>query len=135
MGDMKDAAFTQRVLELVAQADLHRDLFWRCDSNYAPVTFFVNCNDIFWWGCADAEKISPETVGLLEDAVADTLRVTGSSAYAGELFCARVRKMRPQGCFYEGMPESIAALFDACGPERAANEPGNTPRPARKARV
>ena len=123
-------AFVYRVLELVAKADLHRDLFWQC-SGHSHVTFLINCNDIFWWGCADAEEITPENVDLLESAIVDTTSV--KSAYAGELFCARVRKLRPQGCFYEGMPDTVAALFDACGPERAANEPGNTPRPAKGA--
>lgn len=30
-------------------------LWWRTDDEHAPVTFFASCNDLFMWGCADAE--------------------------------------------------------------------------------
>lgn len=29
---------------------LWEDIWWRTDDGYYPVTFLVNCNDLFWWG-------------------------------------------------------------------------------------
>jgi hypothetical protein len=44
-----------------------------------------------------------------------------SSRRGAELFCARVRKMRPQGAWYAYCPEAEWPLFDACGPERGVD--------------
>ena len=38
--------------------------------------------------------------------------------HGGELFCARIRKMRPQGACYAYYDKKDWHLFDACGPER-----------------
>jgi|HubBroStandDraft_4_1064222.scaffolds.fasta_scaffold00029_108 hypothetical protein len=91
---------------------------WRTDGEYAPVRFFINCNDQFWWGTGDNEDLTPENIGELEKAYADCNaidKVCGKH-HAQSLFCCRVRKMRPQGCCYP--PREYWHLFDACGPER-----------------
>lgn len=72
----------------------------------------INCNDLFYWGCADAEPIEVEDIPLLEQATED------SEYYGDLLFCARKRKMRPQGAYYQQFNEEDAALFNAAGPKR-----------------
>jgi hypothetical protein len=88
------------------------DLYWR--SGKDRVRFYVNCNDVFAWACADAVEITPENVHLLKKSLEDTK----GDACAGDLFCARVYEMRPQGACYSYYPKELWPLFDACGPER-----------------
>jgi hypothetical protein len=115
---ISDSADILKILQAVAEADRHGAVWWRTDGEWAPVTFFVNCNDVFAWGCADAEDLTPENCDEFVKACNQALE------YGPELFVARVRGMRPQGAFYEGMTESLAAAFNACGPEREVG-PGN----------
>ncbi len=141
MTAVADVGFILRVLGLFASHDIAGDhpLWWRTDSSYAPVTFLVICNDVFYWASGDAEPITPSNIALLESTLAEVAvlerecpdRVNGPSIFdAVDLFCARVRGMRPQGAAYRGYHATLWPLFDACGPERPATEPGNTPRPA-----
>lgn len=104
--------FVMDVLTLMAKHDATQAIWWRCDGEYAPITFFINCNDLFFWACADCETITPENLPILAQAYED-------SEYLGAaLFCARVRKMRPQGAWYSYCDRKEWPLFDACGPER-----------------
>lgn len=118
-------------------------IWWRTDGEYAPVTFLVNCNDEFYWGCADCEEVTPRNIGILEQSIADCKEATkgksfgagtcserGSTVYAPMLFCARVRKMRPQGAVYPGGDDhaGVRLLLDACGPPRDVDL--HNPRPA-----
>ena len=105
--------FVQRVLTLLAKHDAHGDVFWWTEDTMAPITFLVNCNDLFYWACADCEPLTPENIDELERAYEEV-----GHMYASELFCARVRKMRPQPPCYKNWPPEIAAKFDACGPVR-----------------
>lgn len=89
----------------------------------------ADCSDCFWWGCADAEEITSENFQLFRDTVTECESLDASSEnfaslYAGELFAARVRKMRPQGASYELYHPALWPLFNACGPERTC-EYGN----------
>ena len=121
MTDTERLAFILRVLKLTAEDDC--GLRWADDGE-----FFINCNDLFWWGTADAEDVTPDNISLLADSLADCERVLPESGpiYAGELFACRVRRMRPQGCAYPRHKE-LWPLFDACGPERTDE---HTERPA-----
>lgn len=129
--------FVLRVLRVFA-FDYCRDVFWRADGEYAPVTFMAICSDVFSWGCADCETITPENIEELERAFADTKAADPQlgGILATSLFCARVRKMRPQGAVYKSLPASLWPLFDACGPERTVGpeDPGNSSRPAEPSR-
>ena len=110
--------FAMRVLRATA-FDLCDCMFWRCDGEYAPITFLVNCSDTFWWASADAENLTPENVDLFEQSLADVVAVTGDKydIHGPILFCCRARKMRPMECAY---PEDkrLWPLFDDAGPER-----------------
>jgi hypothetical protein len=88
------------------------DIWWRVDGEYAPLTIFVNCNDLFFWGCSDAETITIDNIGIFEQAYKDSID------HGGLLFCCRVRGMRPQGAYYKYLDDAEKPLFDACGPER-----------------
>lgn len=108
-----------RVLQITAKYDDYDDLWWRTDGEYAPVTFIVNCNDLFYWACADAEAITEANIGQLEKAYEDaTTTYSFGADYAQLLFCCRVRGMRPQKAYYKYIAQPLWPLFDACGPER-----------------
>lgn len=122
---------TYRVLQVTSKIDNFDCLFWRTDENYAPVTFFVMCNDLFYWGAADLERITKENIGLLEQTADEMLRMEADSKttlaaswYVPELFCCRSRGMRPQPPCYKSYPEYMHPLFDACGPEVKPGERG-----------
>lgn len=146
---MSDMRFVSAVLALGDgfndTGDLWESFWWRTDGEYAPVTFFVNCNDLFYWACADGETLTPENLPALLTALEDVRRAQGlptgewprardmkdgwdehwhSGSWAAQLFCARVRGMRPQRPCYRSMPEKLKPLFDACGPERNPKDEG-----------
>lgn len=135
MSDADLLTFLLRVLRATSfdHADI---LWWRTDGGYAPVTLFVQCNDLFWWGTADCERVTPENVGELERAFEDANAANGrlGQIYAGNLFCCRVRKMRPQGCCYPPDRE-LWPLFDACGPERPIDRGNPYPPGGRQAKA
>lgn len=123
-------SLTMRILRLAAEFDDYGELWWRTEGEYAPITFFVNCNDLFYWACSDAEVITEDNINILEQSYIDAVKAEKhGECYASELFCCRVRGMRPQGAYYKYIPCAMWSLFDACGPERALDEPGNTQRP------
>lgn len=120
--------FIIRLLRLF-QFDYCGEVWWRGEPELdGPLSFFVTCNDAFWWATGDNERITPENIGVLEQAFADLEKVRARS-HAPLLFCARVRGMRPQGAMYKYIPDAAWPLFDAAGPARDQKEPGNTPRP------
>lgn len=146
---VSDVEFIRDVLSLGDgfndTGDLWESVWWRTDDEYAPVTFFVTCNDLFYWATADCEKLTPENIGMLKQAVVDVRTAMGvpggewprgrdfkdgwdewwhAGGRAAELFCARVRKMRPQRPCYKAIPDALKPLFDACGPERDPKDEG-----------
>lgn len=113
------------ILDLFAKADAHNDLLWHVGQD-DEIHFSANVNDVFWWGCADAESITGERLPALEQAYVD-LKAVGAEHLLAELYAARIRGMRPQGAAYPDEAK-VQALFDACGPERAI-ELGNPRKP------
>lgn len=141
MSDAERLAFTARVLAVFDRYDQHESLFWRTGEKYGggvydtPAQFFARCSDLFYWGCADLEEITPGNVAVLEGAMADAKaadQVVGA-CHGGELFCCRVRGMRPQGAAYPPEVE-LWPLFDACGPERPCDGGNPRPHPGTKAK-
>ena len=107
-----------RLLEITAKHD-DCDLWWRTDGEYAPVTFFINCNDLFFWGCADCEAVTEDNIAGLEQAYKDAGDCYKyGTCYAQLLFCCRQREMRPQQPYYKELPEQMWNIFNKCGPER-----------------
>lgn len=147
---MEDTKFVFNVLALRDEFELlfgaEQVLFWRTDGQYAPITFFITCNDLFYWGGSDAEKITKENFPEIRRAIEDVRFALGfpknpSRKEEGDiylknkieefwdaellgalLFCARARKMRPQKPYYKNLPVKIHHLFDECGPNRTGHE-------------
>jgi hypothetical protein len=92
--------------------DLELDVYWN-DWDGKGTRALINCNDMFFWGCADCEEIKLEDDEAIRKAHADSKDFNG--AY---LFIARKRKMRPQGAWYVHIDPVDWPLFDECGPER-----------------
>ena len=105
------------LLKFVSEHDIHRELWWRCDDEYAPITFFLNCNDMFYWGCSDCEELTVGDLGALEQAIKDADAICPIEGWGTAVFIARKRGMRPQKPAY---PKDVKMwpLFDLCGPER-----------------
>lgn len=123
--------FMLRVLSATASIDGHDEVIWWTTGTCAPITFLVLCNDVFDWGTADCEPLTPDNIDEFEQAITDVgLATQGDYTYVTTLFCARQRKRRPQGAAYPA-EHRLWPLFDACGPER---EPGfNNPyRPGQR---
>jgi hypothetical protein len=99
--------FIQDLLVLIAQYDAWDTLYWN-----SSLEFYISCNDIFYWGCADAEDVNKKTFPILRKAFKDA----GNDGVL--LYCARQRKMRPQGAAYKFVDKKHWHLFDACGSER-----------------
>ena len=115
----QDGRLVMRVLEVTAKHYDYDDLSWRTDGEYAPVTFIVNCNDLFYWACADAVAITSSNIDKFEKAYEDaTQHCEYGADYAQLLFCCRVREMRPQKSYFRNIHEELWKLFNACGEER-----------------
>lgn len=72
----------------------------------------INCNDLFYWGCADAQEITIDDISDFNKAIKETER------HGEILWCCRKRNMRPQKPYYKYFNEKETKLFDDCGPER-----------------
>ena len=110
--------FLMSFFQITWDYDDHDSWFWRVDDG--NLKLMAVCSDFFYWGCADGEEITTENISELRQAYADCEavdRVVGT-VWGPQLFCARLRKLRPQGACYKDMPLGIAELFNKCGPER-----------------
>lgn len=109
------------LLQLCAEFEAQDDIWWRCDGEYAPITFYAMCNDFFYWGVSDAEEITTHTLPVLREAfeACEAVEPTIGCCFGMMLYCAKIRKLRPQGSVYRNtIPESLWPLFDECGPPR-----------------
>lgn len=108
----------ERLLRLTG-FDYTECLWWRGIGD-EPLTFYVPCNDLFMWGCADVEEITDDNIDSLIDIVNECEEIMGR--WRGEdgflVWCAVQRGMRPQGVYYKHFDEKLHHLFDAAGPER-----------------
>lgn len=130
---MDKLEFVERIFGLYARLDIYGSLFWHGKLD----RIFINCSDLFFWGCADSEEITEENLPRLETLAEEleamgkvkyprTHSVTGEVTYGDlpatiwieEIFCARERQMRPQGACYERWPQEIRDLCNAAGPPR-----------------
>lgn len=124
--------FLRDVLEIFYRADAREYLLWSFDTSGGRLRLWANCSDTFEWGGADSEEITPQMLSVLGVAYAD-LKQIDRGGWLAELYAARVRGMRPQGAAYPKPTEKnaaqVAALFDACGPEREVGLGNPKPRP------
>lgn len=125
--------YVMDMLKFIEEEDLGYQFWWRTDGAFAPITFFVNANDLFYWACGDAEEVTPDALPALKQAIADCKAIdpTDDADVGCWLFTCRIRKMRPQGAAYPA--KKYWTLFDACGPEREIG-PGNPRKPGVRTR-
>lgn len=123
--------FLRDVLDLFYDADVRPDLLWRpSSSRRGHLELSANVSDVFAWGSADAEDITPETLPVLHEAYTDLIAIGASATvHLADLYAARIRGMRPQGAAYPSENEAVALLLDACGPERTTGLGNPRPRP------
>ncbi len=124
---VENLRFIEKVINLLINNDMYGEILWgRSDGQ---INAAVMCSDIFFWGCSDAEELTEEALPVLEQAYKDCDAIVlevfaNGNELTGEtfgslLYCARQRKLRPQGACYKAvLPEELRPLFDACGPER-----------------
>jgi hypothetical protein len=123
---MSDAD-TMAVLHFLVEHDCGIDKFY-FDTD-GGIVIAENCNDLFFWACADAEDITPRDLPLYEQAIKDCEAIQPSySAYAGTIYACRKRGMRPQNPCYSGYPKELWPLLDAAGPERDEKTAGSRKR-------
>lgn len=113
-----------QVIALAAELDEGETsdfMFWPLTAEGVRVS--VNCSDVFYWGCADAEVITPENLPLLRKAYEDEIAASPDDVqlHAGWLFVSRIRNLRPQGAVYKALEYWEVPLFNAAGPEREIN--------------
>lgn len=121
------------LLRVVADLDDDLEGIWP-QVRDGQLSLTLNCNDMFYWACADCETFEPGDEALLDAVVADLREHGGreddlsATCYWMPLFCCRKRGMRPQHPFfrtYDRVAKAYTtgtltpgerALFDACGP-------------------
>lgn len=122
---MTDPDFTDQVLRLFA-GELADELYWDVDGE-GEITFWVICNDAFWWACADGEDVTPDNIHLMVEAKEE---LGDEFEHAAPLlFVCKVREMRPQGAVYDHIDKEVWHLFDACGPKREVGMGNPKPHP------
>lgn len=137
---MAVAALACRVLAVFDGEDISSEhVCWCSGGPEGPLEFYVNCNDIFWWGTGDAEDITAENVAVLEQCKRDIGEIVGGLTrradvwcWTGVLFCARVRGMRPQGAVYKYVPRELWPLLDGAGEARVVDALNPYERPVER---
>ena len=127
-----DLSFQSELLRFVAKHELYGFLYW---SDSYLIKFWINCNDVFYWGCADAEDVTSENFAAFRRAIEECMAIDKviGNIEGCFLFAAQVRKMRPQGAAYP-KNQDLWPLFDACGPERTLDH-GNPRKPGWKSQL
>jgi len=83
---IQPSQFHVRIKEL-----MDKDVVYQDEED--PEGYFVPCNELFCWGTSDSEDITEESLPVFEKALADC---KGCHVTAASLYCARIRKERPQ---------------------------------------
>jgi len=116
------------LMKILAECDTDSAGVWPRVTEDGELVIMINCNDLFYWACADAEFFCEGDVELMR-RTAEELRRAGEfgEVYLFELFCCRKRGMRPQYPFFrkrdpatgeygeDTLETGVRALFDACG--------------------
>jgi hypothetical protein len=121
---MTDQDTIRVIRRLIETDDFGLDgLFWNIADD-GSIQIMVNANDLFFWACSDAEKITVENIEELVKSKADceaAKQYTGHS-WGESLFACRMRNMRPQHPQYKNIPDELKPLFDAAGPYRGPQD-------------
>ena len=109
---MNNSEYIKRVLEITEEYDDYDAVMWRSEKN-RDIIFYVICNDFFAWGTADAVELTPESLDLFEQSYIDAnAAYVHGQVYGSLLFCARIRKMKPQDPYLLNIiPKEMHHLF------------------------
>lgn len=90
-----------------------RDYYYDGEPEGKIVVLFVNCNDLFAWGCADAEDLPYEQLGPL-------LRMHMAGKWGSDKWCCKQRNERPQKPVEKRMREDGAwdEMMEALPPNK-----------------
>lgn len=91
--DGEEYCMKELALARMLQADIlfcNTGYFGEGEMREQTVVLFVNCNDLFAWGCADAEPVR-------EDEIGDLYKAWQSGKYGVDKWCCKRRKQQPQG--------------------------------------
>lgn len=99
-----------------------RDLLIGCDEEVfwfrrkdGVIHAGVNCNDLFYWACADTEIIEPEDI---DEAVALCKEADALGLYNGlTVWACKKRGQRPQKPYTDQMKPGLLAFLDKHVPE------------------
>lgn len=115
----------QQIAKKLWELDIYDGVQWWADYTADDeLKCTINCSDLFFWGCSDSEEVELSNLHLVQEAHDElkALNISGHAfeAHTNELFCAKSRKMRPQGAYYAEWNPIVWPLFNACGPYREA---------------
>ncbi len=118
----------EAVMRVLADEEMDMEGFYPGYTEDGDVFLLLNCNDLFYWACADCEPIEEGDDEILRGVFRDLNEADWwDGCHVRALFCCRKRKMRPQYPFFrrfdpatqeweDSLPPAVRALFDACGP-------------------
>lgn len=90
---------------------------------YKRARIFVTCNDVFDWGTADSDELTPDEIEPLKKACSDceAAHPIFGHIWGAMLWASRKRGARPQGAMWSSIPTQLWPLFEAAAPERPVN--------------
>ena len=115
---MENMDFTTKLLKLIADYESYDDLIWFVKDD--KISFWIKCNDLFYWATGDAEPVTESNIDLLEKSLKECDELL--SVWGSQLFCCRNRKLQPQVAIYKQLsrePDNakLIQLFEQAGPK------------------
>ena len=110
---MTNQELIYEIVKLVSDYDVSLNSYFVFKNAAGEPFLSVNCNDTFYYACADSEDVTVENFPLLKQTYADCKAADPDFGwiYADLVFAARCRKYRPlQGSFPKDHPEICKLL-------------------------
>lgn len=120
----REPDLTYRILKAAHDARAQDDLFWRCDVEGQPITFWVHCGAVHTQTprSTDLHQVTADNVSVLEDAVGRVRLLAPDQPalwrYAYMLFACRVTSARPTAAAYPQDFPQLWPWLDIAGPAR-----------------
>jgi len=99
------------------------DIYVIAPNNGKQVRIFIMCSDVFDWGTADSDELTPDDIEPIKQACRDceAAHPVFGHIWGGMLWASRKRCVRPQGAMWSSIPTPLWPLFEAAAPERPVN--------------
>lgn len=112
---MSDKIWDRETLYKFSQISFSEDLtesyFIRPDYDTQNIMICVHCSDMFFWGTADAEELTPEDLPDLQKAIQDVKTAGEFGFYGVDLWTARKRNLLPQNAWLNTLPRDLAQIY------------------------